>query len=405
LQAKTKKGRRLIETFEKIINTSDFQARSTVLLKRALLAFYQRKLLSIPLLATELGVSIPTAGRLAAILTSNHFVRLIGEGPSGGGRKPRIYQIDEQNWFTLAVDAGREHLRIALFNLNDQKKAESISTLPLESSMQYLEATVSHIKRFLVRHHLKPAQVLGIGFAVPGLINTQTGRSLVHFTGFLRPVNDMLADMTGIPVVMDNDARLMAKGEASFGKAQHAQNAIYLFLDRGVGTGLLVNGEIYKGAHGFAGEFGHTHFVGHENNQCICGQMDCLETYTSLKALEKEAIRMGFNPPATGDAWVNIIEASWRGDKVAMDAIAEIGRRLGLALVNLVHLIDPEIIIIGGSLAMAGNVLTHSIYNTLRESAMHAFREDLRLELSGMGQDACLAGCHAMVMKNFFANV
>ena len=395
----------MIDAFEKIINTSDFQARSTVLLKRALSVFYQRKALSMPSLAAELGVSIPTAGRLAGLLKASHFVHLIGEGPSGGGRKPRIFQIDDKHWYTLAIDAGRENLRIALFNLNDQKKAESISTLPLESSVEYLETTVAHVKRFLVRHHLKSLQILGIGFAVPGLINTQTGKSLVHFTGFAQPVNEMLADMTDIPVVMDNDARLMAWGEASFGKARNARNAIYLFLDRGVGAGILVNGEIYKGTHGFAGEFGHTHFVGSENNACYCGQTDCLETYTSLKALEKEAIRMGFNATATGDAWVDIIEASWRGDRVAMDAVAEIGRRLGMALVNLVHLFDPEMIIVGGSLAMAGNTLTSSIFNTLRENCMPAFRDDLRLELSGMGQDACLAGCHAMVMKNLFANV
>ncbi len=394
----------MIDTFEKIIKTSDLQARSSALLKRALAVFYHRKALSIPALAIELGVSIPTAGRLASLLTRNQFVHLIGEGPSGGGRKPRIYQIDDQHWYTLALDAGREHLRIALFNLNDQKKAESISILPLESTQLYLDATVSHIKRFLSRHHLSPDQVLGMGFAVPGLINTQNSKSLVHFTGFSRPVNEILADLTGIPVVMDNDARLMAKGEASFGKARNAQNAIYLFVDRGVGAGLVVNGDIYKGNHGYAGEFGHTHFIGNENNACYCGQTDCLETYTNLYALTKVAGQMGFNCDISQEAWVNIIEASWRGDEVAMNAVAEIGRRLGLALVNLVHLFDPEIIIVGGSMAMAGHILISSIFNTLREHCMSAFREDLRLETSGMGQDACLAGCHAMVMKNFFAN-
>lgn len=394
----------MIDTFERIINTADFQARSSVLLKRALAVFYRRKAISIPALAQELGVSIPTAGRLAGLLTASHFVHLIGEGPSGGGRKPRIYQIDDQHWFTLALDAGRDQLRIALFNLKDQKKAESISTLPLESSQQYLDATVEHIKRFLSRHHLKTNQILGMGFAVPGLINTQTGRSLVHFTGFAQPVNDLLAQMTGIPVVMDNDARLMAKGEASFGKARNIGNAIFLFVDRGVGAGLVVNGEIYKGTHGFAGEFGHTRFVGGEYNQCYCGQSDCLETYTNLHALERVARQKGFTVSTEGEAWVNIIEASWRGDKVAVEAVTEIGNRLGLALVNLVHLLDPEIIILGGSLAMAGHTLTEAIFKTLRSHTMEAFRDDLRLEISSMGQDACLAGCHAMVMKNFFAN-
>lgn len=380
------------------------------LFRRAFYGFYTHKEMTSPALSSFLGVSIPTAGSLITQLEERGIVRFIGEGPSQGGRKPRVFEINKHSYYTLTVNLTRENIRMALFNLrNEKQKTTKFIPLELNDNQAYIEQLVSEIRRFISESGLPGNFLLGIGAAIPGLLDFESGRTYSYFANQSKPLRDILTEGTGLPVFLDNDARLMALGESSFGGAAGKKHALCLIADIGVGLGIIINGRVYRGQKGFAGEFGHTRFVDGESQLCYCGSKGCTELYTSLAALEAMAAgyrRTGSPIWARAEAGEKlkdiIIDEASRGDHLSRLLVGAIGQRIGHSLVNAVHLFDPEIIITGGKFTEAGECFTHSIRETLKAETMERMRNSLQVESSKLGDDAIPLGCHALVMNRMF---
>jgi len=408
-----------MDPWKKILQASDLKngdSGQTIPLKRqdlfrrAFYGFYTHKELTAPALSRFLGVSIPTAGSLIIQLESRGIVKFLGEGPSQGGRKPRLYAINKSSYYTLTVNVTRDSIRLALFNLrNEKQKTARTIHHELEDRTEYLRILVSEIRRFINESGLPENYLLGAGIAIPGLLDFESGQTYSYFASQKKPLREILSEGTGLPVIIDNDARLMALGESCFGGAAGKKHALCLIADIGVGLGLIIHGRVYRGQKGFAGEFGHTRFVDGDTHTCYCGSKGCTELFTSLSALEQLATEYR----KTGSSiWKRlesgeklkdiIIEEAFKGDYLSRMLVETIGRRIGHALVNAVHLFDPEIIITGGKIAEAGECFTKSILDTLKTETMERMRNALQVENSKLGNDAIPLGCHALVMNRMF---
>ena len=212
-----------------------------------------------------------------------------------------------------------------------------------------------------------------------------------------------------MPVSVVNDSKATAFGEYRFGLAKGKSHVLSINVDWGVGLGIVINGEIFDGASGFAGELGHIQ-VNPEGILCYCGKVGCLDTITSASSLLKnikEGLRNG-QISKLGEYKDNledinlemVIDAAQQGDAFSIDIIHTIGLELGKGLSIAVHLFNPQIIIIDGVLSKAQKLIVNPIEHAINKYCLSDFKEDLSIEISQLGDNAKIYGVHAYVVEN-----
>jgi glucokinase len=264
-------------------------------------------------------------------------------------------------------------------------------------------ATIIEVAQDLMQTHQPDA--IGVGSA--GFVDSE--RSTVLFAPNLAwrdvAVRDQVSVATGVPVVVENDANAAAWGEFRFGAAADVDHMVCVTIGTGVGGGLVLGGELYRGAHGVGGELGHMRLVpgGH---LCGCGNYGCLEQYASGRALVREAVAVAASRPtaaarllemAGGDADAitgpMVTSAAAEGDPTARELLAEVGRWLGEALGSLTSLLDPEVFVIGGGVSEAGDLLLAPVADALRVNVTgRGHRPEPELRIATLGNDAGIVG-------------
>ncbi|PKP22770.1 MAG: hypothetical protein CVU06_09175 [Bacteroidetes bacterium HGW-Bacteroidetes-22] len=199
----------------------------------------------------------------------------------------------------------------------------------------------------------------------------------------------------------------MTMGEFRFGKAKGKNNILCLNIGAGLGLGMIFDGKIYQGANGFAGEFGHIKIMD-DGVQCICGKNGCLETLTSGPALERrihEELARGAVSSLQSNmniSYEDVIAAALADDPLSIHLIAECGNWLGRGLATLVHLHNPEMIILGGVFSQTGHLLLDSINQSLNQCAISKIRKEAQIVISGLGDKAALLGAQSIVINHVF---
>ncbi|PKO97896.1 MAG: sugar kinase, partial [Bacteroidetes bacterium HGW-Bacteroidetes-9] len=246
----------------------------------------------------------------------------------------------------------------------------------------------------------------------PGLIDVKTGLSYTYLnTG--RPATNILSEKTGFPVFIEHDTRAMAWGEQAFGLARGHQNVLCLNVGSGIGLSMILNGKLYLGHSGYSGEFGHIQ-IEPNGILCHCGKIGCLETLASGKIMVAKAKQEIANGAITqissmidGDSSkINIriiMDAARKGDQFAIDLLAKIGESLGKGMAILIHLFNPELIIIGGEMSRAADYLISPIESNLNIFTISRIRRDARIVASNLGDNARLMGTVALVMNRIFS--
>lgn len=259
--------------------------------------------------------------------------------------------------------------------------------------------------------HALPGQLFGIAWGVPGLVNVETGTLLfAPNLGWADvPFRDLVTAKFDIPAYVDNEAKLAALGEATFGTARSFDYVIYVSSGIGIGGGIVINGQVISGASGFAGEIGHM-TVDPEGPACNCGNHGCWETLASEWALfrrVREAIRDG-QPTSLARALKrnaslltvpNIVEAAQEGDTVAQEALRETGRWLGIGIANLINGFNPHGVVLGGNLSMAHEFLMPEIQDVVKQRALSRSLEECDIVIGEYGVDASLIGGVAAVYR------
>lgn len=251
-----------------------------------------------------------------------------------------------------------------------------------------------------------------IGFGIPSLVEFSTGIS--RWSNHL-PLGDFdfageVARRVGRPVVVDNDASAAVLAEHRFGAARGFQHAALVALGTGIGGGLVLDGRVYRGAHGFAGEVGHV-VVDHDGEDCPgdCPGRGCLEALASGRAIGRAGERAGVAAPDTelgrhmgehavvpGDLVTRLAVA---GDPLAMDVLADVGRRLGAGLTGLVNLLDPEVVVVGGGAAAAGPLILEPAREVVAARALPPVAERVRIVPAAFGEEAGMLGAAILAME------
>jgi glucokinase-like ROK family protein len=221
------------------------------------------------------------------------------------------------------------------------------------------------------------------------------------------PLKQMVEQHTKLPAFVENDANAAALGEHFFGDAQNINDFIFILADVGIGGGLFLNGDLYRGTAGLAGEIGHLNF-NLSNRPCRCGKRGCWEMEAGKGSVINRVqtlLEVGRNSRlALPVSFTQIVSAAKAGDPVALEALAETGRLLGLGMANLIDVFNPKLLVFGGTMSEAGEFLLPIIRQTIQAGALAETRRQARVVLSAFGTDAIVMGAATLVIKAFLSN-
>lgn len=391
------------------LSESTTLGRKRQLLRRQIVSLlYHFGALSNPDLSRRLNISIPTMNRILTEMIGSGIINDMGPGDSIGGRRPNLYGLNAESGYVLAIDISRFSVKIALMNLHNEFVGNIIHfKKPLTNSEDYVDFIVDQALKFANEACNGTENLIGAGIAIPGLINPQAGTTYTHLTFSEKPIRYVFQEKLGIPVFTDNDARMMTLGEFRFGQARGKANILCLNIGAGLGMGMIFDGKIYQGSSGFAGEFGHIRVMD-DGVQCYCGKSGCLETMTAGPALERrlaEELEKGAGSSLRNIHPVDysdVIRAAMADDSLAIRLVSECGTWLGKGLATLLHLYNPEMIILGGIIAQTGPLLLDPVNQALNEYAISKVRREARILVSDLGDRAALLGAHSIVINQVF---
>ncbi|RZJ79617.1 MAG: ROK family protein, partial [Chryseobacterium sp.] len=359
----------------------------------------------------ELNLSTPKVTNLVMELITEGLIEDLGKVDSTGGRKPNLYGMIADSVFFLGVDVKQSHINIGLTDLqkNLREVKENIS-YTLNNAQNSLDELISLIKNFIKNSSVSKEKILGLGINLSGRINYSTGYSYSFFHFNEEPLSKILEKELGIKTFLENDSRAMAYGEFNAGVVKEEKNVLFLNMDYGLGMGVMINSQLYYGKSGFAGEFGHIPIF---NNEiiCNCGKKGCLETEASgwaLTRMFKEKVSSGSSTVIFKNKNIkasrieeiqleDILEAASNDDVLAIDLIAYVGEKLGRGIALLINIFNPELVIIGGSLAATGEYIRLPIKSAINKYSLSLVSSDTQLKVSQLGEKAGIIGACLLV--------
>jgi glucokinase-like ROK family protein len=320
-----------------------------------------------------------------------------GSATARGGRPPTLIALDPSVGVAIGVDFGKTHVAAAASDLSHTILAESRREMEGDyDASAGFEAGEQLVAEVLAEAKVDRDVVIGAGLGVPGPIHLQTGT--VGSSAILPGWNEVrVAEEFGarlrLPVHVDNDANLAALAELHWGAGRNASNLVYLTAGTGIGSGIVIDGRLYRGAGGTAGEIGHT-TIDEGGSICRCGSRGCLETFAAMPAI-LELLKPSLGEDLTPEA---VIEQAADGDLACQRAIGDAGRHLGAALANLCNLVNPERIVVGGSLAQAGDTLLNPMRETVQRRAIVSAAKDVEVVRGELSERAEMLGAVALVL-------
>jgi predicted NBD/HSP70 family sugar kinase len=352
-------------------------------------------------LARATGLSRTTVSSLVADLQAQGLIveraESDGQSETGRGRPPVLLRLNASAGVALGVDFGHQHIRVAVADLSSTVLAERSLEIEVdEAAAVALDAAVAMVDEVLADAGLERDQVVGAGMGVPGPIDrrTDTVGSAAILPGWVgvNPGSE-LAERLGLHVEVDNDANLGALAEVSFGAGRGLSDVVYAMLSSGVGAGLVLDGRLYRGAAGLAGELGHVQVQPH-GALCRCGSRGCLEAVASSKAL-LEFLRPAHGSDLTVPGMLRLVAA---GDSGATRAVKDAGRVVGRVLADLCNHLNPAAVIVGGELSAAGAPLLDGIREEIDRYALPAAGRAVEVKAGVLGARAGVLGALALVI-------
>ncbi|SHE30731.1 ROK family protein (putative glucokinase) [Thermoanaerobacter uzonensis DSM 18761] len=360
------------------------------------------------------GLNKSTVSFLVDELINEGFVKEEGPGESKGGRKPIILSINNKAGCIIGIDLDVNYILIVLTDLManviwekkiDIKIGENQQTI-IERLIELIDEAISNAPETI-------RGILGIGIGVPGIVDYKKGSILLapNLKWENVPLKQIVEDKFKIKVHIDNEANVGAIGEKWFGVGAKYNNLVYVSAGIGIGTGIIINGELYRGTVGLAGEMGHM-TIDIYDHQCRCGNTGCWENYASEKALLEyinTQLLMG-----KSDEYINknnfytlsaidIIDYARKGSKIAVEALKEIGRKLGVGVVNIINTFNPELVIIGNTLSLADDLVLNEVLKEVEDKSLVYRYYKVKIKTSKLKFHAGAIGAVSLVISELFA--
>ncbi len=379
--------------------------------KRILKELYFTPSLSCADLYVRINKSFPLITKLLNELMEEGLVIETGYATSTGGRRPLTYAIKEEMMYVVSVAMDQFVTRVTIMDMENKSiTAVQKIELDLAGNEKTLPILIEKIENTIELSGISKSKILGVGIGMPGFVNAAKGINYTFLKGPHKSISHAISEKVGIPVYIDNDSSLVALAEQRFGAAIDKKNAMVINVGWGIGLGLILNGQLFRGHDGFAGEFSHIPLF-NNGKLCSCGKSGCLETETSLITIiekAKEGLKSGRLSKLTApfsehleQSIENILDAAQHGDRFAVELFTEAGYNIGRGVAILIHLLNPEMVILSGRGSTAGKVLMAPIQQALNEHCIPRLSHSTEIEISTLGYMAELIGAAALVMENF----
>ncbi len=372
---------------------------------------YYGRLLSCADLSEKIDKSIPLITTALNHLIKAGYVNKQGYAPSSGGRRPLMYALKPDRLFIVTVAMDQLCTRIGMVDLfnNYVTNIETVA-LDLLNNRQALDSLVKLINDHIASSGISKDRIIGVGIGMPGLVNGKEGINYSYLDAGDTTLAEYLTDAVGLHVYIDNDSTLVALSEMKFGKAKPFRNVMVINLSWGIGLGMVINGQLFRGDDGFAGEFSHIP-IDEEGDLCYCGKQGCLESEASLLAIAGKAVKgirngrlsklrsLGDQSPLTlGNT---LMELANEGDQYAIELFLDAAYKIGRGLSILIHINNPRAIVLSGRGVKVGKLILAPIQQALNRYCIPRLANNTEILVSDIGFDGELLGAAILVMENF----
>lgn len=362
-------------------------------------------------IARKLGLSRSTVTEIVRTLFKRELVAEAGRGESSGGRRPVMLEFQYDARCILGVDIGATHVAVAVTNLKGQLHIWKEASHEVRKDKEGTRALIVRMcDESLAESGHGAERLLSISIAVPSPVDPAHPEWLSEVVipdWHGRSDLDRLHERYGVPVYVDNDANLGAMGEHWWGAGNGVNDFVFIKLGRGSGAGHILGGALYRGSAGVAGEIGHMPIDAY-GKRCACGLNGCLGTFIGSRALKARARALLEEDANSILAHYSlntavIAKAALAGDSVGVQVVREAADHLGTALVGYINLMNPKMIILGGSLAEAGDLLLDPIREKVQRSALVRSVPDVEIRTSELGRHAVAVGAATLALDAAFS--
>ena len=379
--------------------------------KNIIRQLYFGQMLSCAQLSRNIRKSLPLTTKILNEQIKEGFVVETGYAASTGGRRPLMYSLKPDVLYVVSVAMDQFITRIAVMDMQNRfiVPVETLE-LPLSKKPEALSVLTSSISQIIKNSGLPNDKIAGIGIGMPGFVDLKEGVNHSFLDTEGKDIRVLVGDAIGLPVFIDNDSSLIALAELKFGAARGKHDVMVINIGWGVGLGMLLNGNMFRGSNGLGGEFSHIPmFV--NDKLCSCGKMGCMETETSLLVMVAQALaglkqgRQSVLKDLTTDhvdeTTTAIIKAALNGDQFAVELLSGIGYNIGRGAAILIHLFNPELIVLSGRGSLAGKLWLAPVQQAINEHCIPKIAEKTAIEVSTLGYEAEIIGAAALVMENY----
>lgn len=360
-------------------------------------------------------LSIPTVMKITDELIDRGLVRKVGKGEISRGKPPEMLEFVADRYFIIGVDVGTTFISTIIMDLSARVLNRYMTPTHVEQRPDEVIGRIIDSLRFIISNsNVDESKILGIGIGMPGLLDSEAG--VVLFSpdfgweniNLLKPIRNVFS----MPIVMENVTRAMAMGEKWFGAGRNTDIFLYINLGFGIGSAIMIDGELFRGFSGKAGELGHM-TVERNGPLCNCGNYGCLEALASANAISKQAklsIKNGRQSSilelANGDPdkieAKTVFDAAKNGDALALEIVMQAIEYLGVAIASATNLLEPGLIILEGGVTNAGDILIDNLQKVLNCHTMRYVGRHTRIIFSHMDDNAAAIGAASFLVKRLF---
>jgi len=370
-------------------------------------------------LAKQTGLNPATLTHITRELLGHGLITEAGSGAARIGRRSSLLRINSTSGNILAVRLARHNIQGFITDLDLSETiihtaSSAFLSHPIDSSLPIL---LDFIETLIANSGVKRQTILGIGISAPGPLDARQGVLVAppNFPGWNSfPLRQIIQEKTGFTTFLDKDANSAALAEKWFGAGRNLDNFVFILAEDGVGGGVVVNGDLYRGAHDIAGEIGHM-TIERNGALCACGNTGCLELYAApyvAANLVRQALAAG--RASMVSEWIKhdlnrlnfelVAQAAQQGDRVADEAVQEMARGLGIAAVNVVNAFDPQAVVLGGEISLAGDLILPVVQEYIDQRTISHSDQKVRVLMSELGAKAPVVGAFSLVLRELFQN-
>lgn len=371
---------------------------------KAIKCLYYNEALSSSDISNYIGKSIPHAIKVLNELIKEGYVIEKGYASSSGGRKPLQYSLIPDTHYIVSVAISQFYIQIGILDMNNRFVADIVQH-ELELYDLKVDNLIAEIEKYITQSGIDSSKILGVGVTMPGFIDPVKGINYTHLDCKDVSLVDYMQQALSLPVFIENDSTAIALGEQKFGAAMYQDDAMVINLGWGIGLGMIVNGEIFRGHSGLAGEFSHIPLI-KNGKLCKCGKHGCLETEASLIAIiskANEEIAQGQRSSLANYETIDadaIINEAVKGDRLSVKLISEAAYHIGQCLAILIHIMNPAIIIFSGKASVIGRLWMAPIQQAINEHCIPRLAAYTELVISNLNSNAQLIGGAVLVVES-----